>query len=142
MNRMNKADKPLAARIIEIILSVATVVVIFITIALFVELSSEIARHEKSFYSDATYEYALSEGEYARISNLTKEAEFYSVHPRGADKYFGIGQYYYAKAMVEIAGAMEDEEMSSYWEEKRKAAKSMCGELSEHVAAVDRQLER
>ena len=139
---MNKADKPLGARIIEIILSVATIVVIFITIILFGELASEVGRNEKSVYGDATYEYALSNGEYARISNLTKDAEFYSMHPKGAEKYFGIGQYYYAKAMTEIMETMEDEKLASYWEEKRQEAESSCGEMSEYVSLIDRQLER
>ena len=139
---MNKADKPLGARIIEIILSVATRVVIFITIILFGELASEVGRNEQSVYGDATYEYALSNGEYARISNLTKDAEFYSIHPKGVEKYFGIGQYYYAKAMTEIMETMDDEKLASYWEEKRKAAESGCGEMSEYVSLIDRQLER
>ncbi len=140
--QMNKADKPLGARVIELILSVATVVVIFITIILFVELSSEISYHQKSAYGEATYEYSLSDDDYARISNFTKGAEFYSIQPKGVEKYFGIGRYYYAKAMTEISEVMEDDGMVSYWEEKRKAAESECGELSEYVSRIDRQLDR
>ena len=139
---MNKADKPLPSRIIEIVLTIVTIIVIFITAMIAADLVDSYKYQAKSPYGESTYEYALEEGNYARISNYVSEVEHKEGLPHNIVRYFGMGRYFYAKMMTEIMPYMDDPAVADYWEQKRTQAEGECGDLSEYVILIDKQLER
>ena len=139
---MNKADKPLTARIIEIVLTIVTVIVIFITVAIAADLVDSYKYQARSPYGESTYAYALEEGNYARISNYVSEVEHKEGLPRDIVRYFGMGRYFYAKVMTELMEYMDDPALTDYWGQKRSLAEDECGDFSEHIILIDKQLER
>ena len=139
---MNKADKPLSSRIIEIVLTVVTIIVIFITAAIAADLVDSYKYQARSTYSESTYSYALETGEYARIANYVSEAEQKESPPRNIVRYFGLGRYFYARSMTEMTAYMNDPALARYWEQKCTDAETACGDLSEYVVLIDKQLKR
>ena len=139
---MNKADKPLSSRIIEIVLTVVTIIVIFITVVITADLVDSYKYQAISSYGESTYSYALEEGSYARIANYVSEAEQKENPPKSIVRYFGLGRYFYARSMTEMAAYMSDPALTGYWEQKCTEAEGDCGDLSEYVVLIDKQLER
>lgn len=139
---MNKADKPLPSRILEIVLTIVTVIVIFITAAIVADLVDSYKYQARSPYGESTYAYALEEGNFARLSGYVSEVEHKEGLPNNIVRYFGIGRYFYARTMTEIMTYMDDPAVADYWEQKRTQAEGECGDLSEYVALIDKQLER
>ena len=139
---MNKADKPLKARVIEVVLTVATVIVIFITIAFAAAAADSFRYYKRSPYGESTYKYALENGEYAKISVYVKEAENYEQVPREVQRYFGIGRYFYAGSMAELAYTLNDADMIEYWTGQREQLRDKCGDLSGYTVQIDEALKR
>ncbi len=139
---MNKADKPLSSRIIEIVLTVITIIVIFITVAITADLVDSYKYQAVSAYGESTYSYALEEGSYARIANYVSEAEQKENPPGSIVRYFGLGRYFYARTMTDMTAYMGDPALTDYWEQKCTEAEGACGDLSEYVVLIDEQLQR
>ncbi len=139
---MNKADKPLTARIIEIVLTVVTIIVIFITAAITADLVDSYKYQAMSPYGESTYAYALEEGNYARLANYVSEIEHKENLPHNIVRYSGLGRYFYACTMTEITAGMDEPALKAYWEQKRSQAEGECGDLSEYVDLIDKQMER
>lgn len=138
----NNASKPLTARVIEAVLTVLTVIMILITVFLVFDFADSYRFYTVSSYNESSYRYALEEGEYARLTYFVKETEPYEHPSADIRRYFGIGQYFYASTMRDIADIMGDEEFKSYWQAQKESAAQNCGALSEYTVLIDEQLNR
>lgn len=140
---MNKTQKPLYAKVIEIVLTIGTIIALFLGLFFLAEFRSDYKYHNVSPYGEATFEYALKDGEYARLAGYVKETEVKGPPPTSIIKYFGVGRYFYDSSMVNLAEVMGDEKLKSYWEEQKASAKAQCtGSMEENVILIDQQLSR
>ena len=62
--------------------------------------------------------------------------------PADVKRYFGIGRYFYAASMDELARSMDDDRMIAYWSSERDRLRDTCGDLSEYTVLIDGVLAR
>ena len=139
----NKTNKPLGSKVIEMILTIATVILIFSTIAFIFQFIDEYKRYEVSQYSESSYKYAVEEGEYARLAEYVKLSEPLGNPPSSTRRFFSLGRYFYDQTMVSLAETMGDEELKSYWEDQRDKAKAVTdSSMLEYILIMDQKLSR
>ena len=139
----NKTNKPLGSKVIEMILTIATVILIFSTIAFIFQFIDEYKRYEVSQYSDASFKYAVEEGEYARLAEYVKLSEPLGNPPASTRRFFSLGRYFYDQTMVSLAETMGDEERKSYWEDQRDKARAVTdSSMLEYILIMDQKLSR
>ncbi|MBO4898741.1 MAG: hypothetical protein J5509_00465 [Lachnospiraceae bacterium] len=140
---MNKTNKPLGAKVIEIILTIGTIILIFSTVAFICEFMGDYKRYEISPYSESSFRYAAEEGEYARLTEYVKTSEPLGNPPSSTRKYFGLGRYFYDSTMATLADALGDEELKSYWEDLKGEEKAnIDSTMSEYLLIIDSKLNR
>ena len=139
----NKTNKPLGSKVIEMILTIATVILIFSTIAFIFQFIDEYKRYEVSQYSESSFKYAVEEGEYARLAEYVKLSEPLGNPPASTRRFFSLGRYFYDQTMVSLAETMGDEELKSYWEDKRDKARAVTdSSMLEYILIMDQKLSR
>ena len=139
----NKTNKPLGAKVIEIVLTIGTVVLIFATIGFICEFISDYKRYEISPHSESSFRYTVEDGEYARLTEYVKTSEPLGNPPSSTRKYFGLGRYFYDSTMAELADIMQDEELKSYWEDMKATDRAgVDSTMTEYVLIIDQKLDR
>ncbi|SCY27265.1 hypothetical protein SAMN02910292_01278 [Lachnospiraceae bacterium XBB2008] len=139
----NKTNKPLGSKVIEMILTIATVILIFSTIAFIFQFIDEYKRYEVSQYSESSFKYAVEEGEYARLAEYVKLSEPLGNPPASTRRFFSLGRYFYDQTMVSLAETMGDEELKSYWEDQRDKARAVTdSSMLEYILIMDQKLSR
>ena len=136
---MNTSTKPIKTKVIEVILTIATVITIFITIGLVIATVEEYRDRTKSPYSESSFEYALAEHEYGRLMDYAMQAEVYENPAASVKKYFGISDYFYASTMENLARTMSDPGLEDYWRSRKNEATGAAAAFPEDVIIIDQQ---
>ncbi len=136
---MNTTGKPVKSKVIEVILTIVTVITIFITIGLVIATVEEYRDRTKSPYSESSFEYALEEHEYGRLMDYAIQAEVYENPSASAKKYFGISDYFYASTMENLARTMSDPGLEDYWRSRKNEVAGAAAAFPEDVIIIDQQ---
>lgn len=139
MNKKN-SDQPKWPKTVEIILIAATVIVIFITIAVMFAFADSYRYYMVSPVRETTLKYSLEEGEYGRVLEYVKESEPYDNAPKEVKAYYGIANYFHSSVMRSLAETMGDEKLAAYWDSQKESYAEQAAAFENDKAAIDKMI--
>ncbi len=140
---MNNTGKPASARATEIVLSILIIIAVFFIFFFTSEFVHEYKYTFRRPYEEASYRYALEDGDYGRFISMYKEAEPFGRPSADMKKYYEVGDYFYCTSVNKIMMNLGNEEQISYWSSRQDEAAGRLGSSGEeYISEVDWILSR